>query len=468
MNTVRPGEASKVRHVGAMTAVMRAAKLVAAHRALRVGVVEGGRIVSERVVDAGEITVGEDESSSIVIAGAGPRRVLFRCAGGRAELVLSAGLAGKVVLASGVVDVADLFARARASNLAPSVPLDDASRGRVEIAGRKILFQRVEKRPSAGAPQLPLAVKAGERVDWTLTILCAVSFLAHFGVVGAMYSDWADPVVGDSYTIGQLVDLSPKLAKVDPEPAPTNPSIQTPTPTAKPDPTTKPSPVADARPNGTPTNGTPGAPGRVSNDNAASLAREANGMILNILAATNSDARAVDGALRRSEIPPIALGQPDGPAIPDGRDIVIKGSDGPIRPGAKGSLADLGNTKRDPGTSTQPGGPPRDVTPAFTFDARPSTPSASVRNLDAVVAQMRPGFRRCYNAGLLIDPGMQGDVTIRIKIGPNGEVQSATPVSGSGLSPAVTQCIAQRAQVAQFETDQPATVDVPIKFRLQK
>ena len=74
MNTVRPGEANKVRHVGAMTAVMRAARFVAAPRALRVGVVEGNRIVSERVLDAGEITVGEDESSSIVIAGAGPRR----------------------------------------------------------------------------------------------------------------------------------------------------------------------------------------------------------------------------------------------------------------------------------------------------------------------------------------------------------------------------------------------------------
>lgn len=467
MNTVRPGEANKVRHVGAMTAVMRAARFVAAPRALRVGVVEGNRIVSERVLDAGEITVGEDESSSIVIAGAGPRRVLFRCAGGRAELVLSEGLRGRVVLASGVVDLADLLARARSSNLAPTVPLDDASRGRVEIAGRKILFQRVEKRPSAGAPQLPLAVKAGERVDWTLTILCAVSFLAHFGVVGAMYSDWADPVVGDSYTIGQLVDLSPKLAKVDPEPAPTNPAIQTPTPTAKPDPTQK--PVADARPNGSPNAGPSGPTSRsMSNDNAASLAREANGMLMNILVANNSDARAVDGALRRSEIPPIALAQPDGPAIPDGRDIVLRTGDGPIRPGAKGSLADIGNTRRDPGSNTQPSGPPRDVTPAFTFDARPSTPNTSVRNLDAVVAQMRPGFRRCYNAGLLVDPGMQGDVTIRIKIGPNGEVQSATPVSGSGLSPSVTQCIAQRAQVAQFETDQPATVDVPIKFRLQK
>ena len=31
------------------------------------------------------------------------------------------------------------------------------------------------------------------QIDWTLTIIAAFSFLLHFGIVGAMYSDWMDP-----------------------------------------------------------------------------------------------------------------------------------------------------------------------------------------------------------------------------------------------------------------------------------
>lgn len=466
MRTGTTQNPDKMRHVGAMTAVMRAARPSGAPRALRVGVVAKGRVVAEHVLDAGDVTVGDHESATIVVPGAGPPRVLFRLAAGRAVLVLHPGLQGKVALAGGAVDVASLFAEAQRSGLEATIALDDDARGRLEIAGQRVLFQRVEKRIAPSAPKLPLAVKAGEPVDWTLTILCAFSFLAHFGVVGAMYSDWGDTVVNDSVTVGQLVDLSPKLAKVDAEPAP-----QTKDPdVAKPRPD-KPEPGATSaqRPSAA---GGPGQPGPSSSqrsaDNAATLARQADGMMMDILAASRSDARAVDGALRRSDIPPITLSQPDGSVIPGGRDLVIRNDGAPIQPGARTKLGDIGNTQRDPGASTTPGGPPRDVTPAFTFDARPSAPSASVRNLDAVVAQMRPGFRRCYNQGLIKDPGMQGDVTIRIKIGPNGEVQSVTPVSGSGLSPEVTQCIAGRARVAQFETDSGATVDVPVKFRLQK
>ena len=39
-----------------------------------------------------------------------------------------------------------------------------------------------------------------------MTIIAAFSFLFHFGMVGAIYSDWMDPVVDDELDIAGLID----------------------------------------------------------------------------------------------------------------------------------------------------------------------------------------------------------------------------------------------------------------------
>jgi hypothetical protein len=82
-----------------------------------------------------------------------------------------------------------------------------------------------------------------------------------------------------------------------------------------------------------------------------------------------------------------------------------------------------------------------------------------------VVAGMQAGFRRCYNRGLSEDPNMKGTVRITARIGPNGEVLSASP-SGSGLSGTVMSCVAQRVSSAQFAAPEGggATIVIPVTF----
>ena len=77
-------------------------------------------------------------------------------------------------------------------------------------------------------PQLPLSVKGGvaSQIDWSLTIIAAFSFLLHFGLVGAMYSDWMDPVVNDDLTAG-LLDMVQKTV-----PPPIETAEETPTASA--------------------------------------------------------------------------------------------------------------------------------------------------------------------------------------------------------------------------------------------
>lgn len=79
---------------------------------------------------------------------------------------------------------------------------------------------------------------------------------------------------------------------------------------------------------------------------------------------------------------------------------------------------------------------------------------------------MAAGFRRCYQKGLQEDPKMKGTVRITAKVGPNGEVQSATPSGGKGLSGTVVSCVAGRVSAAQFDKPSSggATVIIPVSF----
>ena len=91
------------------------------------------------------------------------------------------------------------------------IRLTDEARGKVVIGETTFLFQFVAPPPVQPRPQLPLSVKGGlaSQIDWSLTIIAAFSFLLHFGLVGAMYSDWMDPVVNDDLTAG-LLDMVQK------------------------------------------------------------------------------------------------------------------------------------------------------------------------------------------------------------------------------------------------------------------
>ena len=93
----------------------------------------------------------------------------------------------------------------------PATSQDDRARTRSARQARHrhvaLLFQLVVEPPRPARPQLPLSLKSRPiEVDWLTTIVGALSFLLHFGVVGTLYSDWADPVLDEGLLISGLVD----------------------------------------------------------------------------------------------------------------------------------------------------------------------------------------------------------------------------------------------------------------------
>ncbi len=419
--------AQKRSSLGRMTAVMRAATPTTA-KVLRVATVYGGRIIEERVFR-------DPRRGTVDDAG------LFESGREGYVLCLPSGATGRVVTRDGTFELGPHATR---------VPLDDSARGKVRLGKSTTLFQFVIPPPRAARAQLPLATKHAE-IDWALTVIVAFSFLVHFGFIGSMFSDWLDPVVASDDMLVALVDITTALpAPVvdDAAESATNGSSSTTTPTHHA--TTA---QATARTN--------------SDARAASLAHEAEAMQMSLLSVF-SGTTAVAGALNRSEIPlpdlDLIARDPRG-AEPTSGSLHLSTSNG-IVPGSV-NLHELGMGGVDPthaGHERTTEGPKVEVT------TEPVPPPPNVRDVEGPIARLRPSFRSCYvRKGLDLDPTMQGRLVIDIHVAPNGEVSEVTRVDGTGLSPAVEQCIIERAHNASFSAPggSGAHVRVPVVFKHQ-
>ncbi len=215
---------------GSMTRVMRAAPASGA-RMLRVGVVRGGRMIDERLVKRGSrVTVGPGERADVVVPAADlPRdHLLFELSGGVWRLGAEASMRGRVALRSGIVDLGGSTHR---------IELDASARGKIVVGATTILFQLVTAPPVQPRPRLPLAVtRRGRDVDLPTTIIAALSFLVHFLFVGALYSDWVDPVIDENLEVAGVVETFHQL--------PALPRIET----QAPDAADEPAPAASAAP----------------------------------------------------------------------------------------------------------------------------------------------------------------------------------------------------------------------------
>lgn len=460
---------------GQMTAVMRAMSVAAGPKVLRIGLVQGGRVIEERIIKQRvTVTVGSNEKAMFVIPSQAvpPMFKLFELLGTDYYLNFLDGMSGRVALATGITDLANLRGQAKKVGGAYQVKLTEEARGKVVVGETTFLFQFVAPPPVQPRPQLPLAVKGGlaSQIDWSLTIVAAFSFLLHFGIVGAMYSDWMDPVVGDDLNISGLVDMMKNIPPPPVQEAPVEATTATATATA----TSKEPSASAPKGGGGKAGGSPGrSSGQVSDAKAAALAQQANDMQMAALAAINGGS-SVQGALNRSDIPPVdlsgAAASNSGVARGSG-ELKVGGGGSPVQGGGKGGgLAGIGGGTGGSGTGGTAGTETKVAGPTGVAQVGGSTATVPISDADRVIAGLRGRFRNCYQQGLNSDPGMSGKVLISARVGPNGEVQSADIASNSGLSPTVASCIAGVVKRATFSAPGGggSTLQIPVTFVQQK
>jgi hypothetical protein len=449
------------RDPGSMTAIMRAVSARRPPRLLRVGIVRAGRVVEERLCKRHEtITIGRDEGATFVLPdGDAPRRASLMEREDGAYHLRVHDFEGRIALDGGVHDLATLRARGG------RVRLDESSRGRIVVGRTTVLFQFVPAPPASPRPRLPLSVRQGSTLDAGITIIAAFSFLAHFGLVGALYSDWSDPIVDESISVGALVHLGAMMPAPTVETRPMDDAPRPPQSDAKKEPPSRDThaPRADARATGA----APVARGAESSRDAA-MAREATAMGMAVLGSFGSQS-AIEEALARAQIPPLDLGEAarDASGVTHADRALHFGNDGLVMPVLQrglGGIAGATGAGADGRVREARVKPPR--TEALVEPARATSP---VPNAERTVALLRPRFRLCYNRGLLVDPGMSGSVLVRAKIAPNGEVAHVDAARISGLSSEVAGCIARVVRDAQFDPPGPlgSTLDIPVKVTQQ-
>jgi hypothetical protein len=170
-------------------------------KVLRIGVVQGGRIIEERIVRKREtISVGHSERNHFVIAAPilPARFELFEMRGGSYFLTFNDEMDGRVSVASGLSDFATLKSEGKAKRKGQfwQVELTEDSRGKVVIGDSTLLFQFVTPPPIQPRPQLPAAARGGwvKNIDWPFVALVMMSFILQFGlVIWIENHDW--PVV---------------------------------------------------------------------------------------------------------------------------------------------------------------------------------------------------------------------------------------------------------------------------------
>jgi hypothetical protein len=326
------------------------------------------------------------------------------------------------------------------------------------------LFQFVAPPPVQPKPQLPVSVLRGaSSIDWNTTIIAAFSFLLHFLALGAIYSDWLDPVIDDEVSVAGLVDSIKAL----PPPPVVEEQVAEPTETADKG-EVKEQPKAAAPASGGQTG--PAGSGQLSEKQAAALSNELDQLEMAMLGALSTSGPATAGVLKNGEIGfgalDAAASSAAGVGVGSG-DLKLGSGGGTIRPGAAGGgLASIGATGRGEGTegtgtAAKVSGPKGNATTGTA-----SVAGGNVANAARVVAGMRAGFRNCYNKGLQENPDSQGSIRLSIKVGPGGEVSSVTATPSGNLPPSVVACVQARARSAQFDPPDggSAVVQVPVTF----
>lgn len=159
-------------------------------RVLRIGIIQGGRIIEERLIRGHrDVSVGQGPRNSFVISSANLPRTypVFRAgAEGAYTLVFAAGMDGRVALGGHVRTLTQVREMGAAKKVGDwwHLPLEPSSRGKLVIGDVTLLFQFVQAPPAVPHARLPATIQGsmGSRMDPAFSAIMAASFAFGLGV----------------------------------------------------------------------------------------------------------------------------------------------------------------------------------------------------------------------------------------------------------------------------------------------
>jgi len=434
-------------------------------RVLRIGVIQDGRVVEDRILGTREtVTVGRSEKSDFVVhdASVGDRFELFVVHRNDTFLRFGDDTAGRISIGGETVELGALRERGGAERGGDGrwlVRLSDDSRGKIDLGAATLLFQFVVPPPVRPMPRLPMAVRGGADVDWLWASFVGLSVMLHFGVVVWTQSQdfpvdtWQGiPDVFADFVLGELPRPQPIEEGREPSPddGPTQEAERTPPRRER----GSADPETVARRNAERHARLEDEMGRVGVNGIIGSLRQGEGELADVLAGGRVDddldeiLSQVHGVGVEADRSP-SLGTPSGGGPGDviGLDrIRTGGGDEEVATG----VAVVARVRAIAWTS---GGTP--VGGGGVLD-----PAAVVR----VIRGRMAGIKMCYERRLRHDPTLAGRVSIQFTITGAGTVTGAHATEDGLRDSAVASCVAQTIGRMRFPSPEDGAVSFSFPF----
>jgi TonB family protein len=450
-----PPTQGKPSRPGAMTMAMQAVQLKpSGPKVLRIGIIQGGKIVEERVLRKREtVTVGSSEKNHFVVHtdGMPARFELFQLAGNDYILNFTEMMTGRVGLPGGVQDLTQMRQSGAARNAGAyyQVKINDNSRGKVVMGNTTLLFQFVLPPTVQPRPQLPAATRAGfvRSIDWLFTAFMVFTFMSMFGFI--VYLENADWPIDEG-----LAAVPEDVAKIIfEEPPPPPEKVEQPEEGKSEE---ESAPKAEEKKAEKPKEQAPGPEkpkdeGQEVADKSARIAQEA----------TQAAEALIVGALSADTGGALADVLAGGAVTGNAQDILSQAmgvgvaksaSGGDLRQRAGGGtsgVAGLGSLARKEGTANAVGEggavTERAVRGSVKTERGDEVGGAGEFDSNLVVSTIKTRIRAiqmCYEQQLRRNPTLAGKVTIEFTIQPRGNVTDVHVKENSTNDPAVATCVA--------------------------
>jgi outer membrane biosynthesis protein TonB len=439
-------------------------------KVLRVGVIQGGKIVEERVIGARQaVTIGTSTKNAIIVPQSDlPTSVtVFAWQGDRYLLCFEEGMDGRIQGPQGAADFGALVSQglAKKEGRGHAVPVAEDQRGKIVLGEVTLLWQFVTPPPEAPKPMLPKEAKGNhfKSMDRLFVSMLAISFLLH----GGAYVALANTELPAELTLEEIPDRYAKVLIPDRLPAPPVEKKEEPKAAAeekKPEEAKK----GDAKKGEKAAETAEQVAARKAARAAAVAKAVSSKGMLKVLGAlgpgTGSGAVAdVFGAGGGMTDVATALSGAGGVAV-----ATDPGAGGGRKGGGQGGAASIGDLATSGGGAVGYGSKSevRVSGSVATEDAEVDSADIDQAKLAAFVRARMGLIKACYENALKRNPTLRGKISIRFTILETGGIADIQAAVNSLGSPEVAACITStmRTWRTQFRPSGPVTVEYPFVF----
>jgi outer membrane biosynthesis protein TonB len=441
-------------------------------KVLRVGVLQGGKIVEERVLPARQpVTVGSAPKNTIVVPHSDLPASLqvFAWQGDRYALCFTQGMDGRIQGPQGQADFGALISQglAKQQGQSYSVPIQEDQRGKIVVGQITLLWQFVTMPAEAPKAVLPREATGNHfrSMDRLFVTILVISFLLHTGTYIAL----ANAEVPAEVTLEEIPDRYAKVLIPEKMPQPVEAKKEEArkqeAAAEKPAEEKKQPEATEKKPESTEQS----AARKAARQAAIAKAVQSKG-ILKVLGAlgpgTGQGAVAdVFGAGAGAGDVASALAGAGGVAV-----ATDPGAGGGRKGGGQGGAASIGTLATSGGGGSAVAyGAKTDVRVSGSVAAEEAEIDSSDIDQGKLAAFIRARMgliKACYENALKRNPTLKGKVSIRFTILETGGLADVTAAVNSLGSSEVASCImsTMRSWRTQFRPSGPVTVEYPFVF----